>query len=96
MNQPLVEVEVAPGIMNRLDPSPKPQPPQKNALQSMLNPSLEVQCNYNFVGQHLSPSFVSSRPFLLGVTLRSALKPAFTTLSYFTVLHELRPFYLRS
>ena len=36
--QPLVEVEVAPGIINRLDPSPKRQSPERNDPQSKLNP----------------------------------------------------------
>ena len=37
LNQPLVEVEVAPGIINRLDPSSKSQTAEKSAPQSKLN-----------------------------------------------------------
>ena len=37
LNQPLMEVEVAPGIINRLDPSFKPQSAEKSAPQSELN-----------------------------------------------------------
>jgi hypothetical protein len=39
LNQPLVEVEVAPGIVNRPDPSSKSQTAEKSAPQSKLNPS---------------------------------------------------------
>jgi len=39
LDQPLVEVKVAPGIINRLDLSPKPQTTEKSAPQSKPNPS---------------------------------------------------------
>ena len=39
LNQPLVEVEVAPGIINRLEPSPKSQPAESHAPQSKPNSS---------------------------------------------------------
>lgn len=37
LDQPLVEVEVAPGIINRLDPSLKSQKTERSAPQSKLN-----------------------------------------------------------
>lgn len=39
LNQPLVEVEVAPGIVNRLDPSVKSQTSEKSVTHSKLNSS---------------------------------------------------------
>ena len=61
-----MEVEVVPGIINRLNPSFKSQTAERGILQSKLN-SLDAQYNFNFV-QRSSPSFVSSQPFLPGVT----------------------------